>query len=76
MKCSSFPEIRCSGNEQGTEEIRVRFKTVLSPRDDNGALYSVTKAGKGLIPLPLLRPLGIHLPPVPHGLLGGQERIR
>lgn len=62
------------GNERGTEGIKVRFKTALSPRDDNVALYSVTKAGCELIPLslPLPRPLGIHFL-FPHSLLGGRE---
>lgn len=32
--------------------MRVRLKAALSPRDDNGALYSVTKEGCGLSRLP------------------------
>lgn len=67
------PENQLRENERGTEGIKVRFKTALSPRDDNMALYSVTKAGCELIPsLPLLRPLGIHLQ-FPNSLFGVQE---
>ena len=48
--------------------MKVRFKAALSPRGDNGVLYSVTSEGCGIaLSLPLLRPLGIHLPPVPCG---------
>lgn len=47
MKCCSFPENQLRGNERGTERIRIRFKAALSPRDDNGALYSMTKEGCG-----------------------------
>lgn len=48
MKCSSFSENQLRGNERGTGRIRVRVKAALSPRDDNGVLYSVTKEGCGL----------------------------
>lgn len=51
-KCSSFPENQLGGNKRGTGRLRVRFKAALSPRGDNGALYSVTKEGCGLTRLP------------------------
>lgn len=44
--------LQLQGNERGTEGIKVRFKTALSPRDDNVTLCSVTKAGRELIPVP------------------------
>lgn len=57
-KSSSFPENQLRGNERGTGRITVRFKAALPPRDDNGALCSVTKEGCGWTQSPPSHPRG------------------
>lgn len=72
---SQLPQNPLGGNKRGTGRIRVRFKAALSPRDDNGALYSVTKEGCGFTRLPPTseatgNPSSLQSR---SGLLGGQE---